>query len=305
MHLPGPSVALTGSTADLPDAAFLFLGKETSMVSKPNLASPQHAVVKSADSAVLTAASQTIVVLLEAGRIARLPEATDISDPVRQGADLQLKQPDGSVVLIPGGAVADLVLYVGDVEIPAQTVAVLLGDLEIEVGAGPVGGAHGNFEDPAPGDIGEGFAYSKLLEATDQPAAGNEDGAAVHANQLVDEDDATFASLLIWRDNDSDRIELMSIADDDVVILATEKTSAPEAMSGAAADYVADIDTPEGDCIDLSALLADRGDAVMTTELAVPDPGTMHDVIDIAALFTAPANQLILADLPLIPADLI
>jgi hypothetical protein len=288
MRQPASAVALPRPAADLPDAAFCsFCVKETSMVSKPNLASPQDAVFNAANSAVLTAASQTIIVLLEAGRIARLPEGTDISDPVQQGADLQFRQSDGSVVLIPGGAVADLVLYVGDVEIPAQTVAVLLGDSEIEVGRGFAGGAHGNFEDPAAGDIGEAFVYSELLEATDEPAAGGENDVAVLANQLVDEDDSGFASLLIWWENNTDRIELLSISD--------EATSTLDpAPDTAAADYVTDIEMQDGDFVDLSPLLAGPGQGDPTgADPATPDPGAICDVIDITVLFdnlSAPAD---------------
>jgi len=116
---------------------------------------------------------ERIVVELADGNIARLPEGADISQPHQNGADLEFVQPDGSVIVIPGGAVQGLVLFIGPVEIPAPTVAQLFEANGIEAAAGPQGGAapdgsHGNFQDtPGGQSVGDGIGYSSLLGNTE------------------------------------------------------------------------------------------------------------------------------------------
>ena len=98
---------------------------------------------------------------LEDGPVARLPAGTDIANPQLVGTELHFVQPDGSVVVIPGGAVADLILMIGDVEIPSETVALLFSQNEIEPAAGPENaapdGTHGNYQTP-----GEQSVYQTL-----------------------------------------------------------------------------------------------------------------------------------------------
>src|SRR5690606_31876770 len=88
-------------------------------------------------------APATLVVAIEDGNIARLPAAADISSPQVNGTDLQFVQPDGTVIVIPNGAVQGLTLFIGDIEIPADTVAALFESNGIETALGPDGGDQG------------------------------------------------------------------------------------------------------------------------------------------------------------------
>src|SRR5690349_1031455 len=49
-----------------------------------------------------------LVVAIEAGNIARLPAGASIDSPRMNGTDLEFVQPDGSVIVIPEGAVQGL-----------------------------------------------------------------------------------------------------------------------------------------------------------------------------------------------------
>jgi len=116
------------------------------------------------------AAPERVVVEIGEGETARLPAGTDISQMRQNGADLEFVQPDGSIVVIPGGAVQGLTLFIGTVEIPAQTVAQLFTENGIEAAAGPAGGAegsHGNFGWVDPAGIGPGIGYGDLLPPTE------------------------------------------------------------------------------------------------------------------------------------------
>ena len=84
-----------------------------------------------------------ITIALEDGNIARLPADTDISNVRANGADLEFVQPDGTVIVVPGGSIANLVLFVGDIQIPAETVELMFETAGIEPAAGPAGGADG------------------------------------------------------------------------------------------------------------------------------------------------------------------
>src|SRR6185437_1634050 len=108
---------------------------------------------------------QTVTVALEAGDIVHLPAGTDISHMVQVGNDLEFIQPDGTVIVIPNGAVADLTVFVGNVEIPADTVAALYQTNNIHPAEGGNNNnqhAHGNFSHDA-GGIGNAFGLTPLL----------------------------------------------------------------------------------------------------------------------------------------------
>lgn len=111
---------------------------------------------------------QTII-QLEAGNVVHLPEGTDTSHPVQVGNDLEFVQPDGSVIVIPNGAVAGLTIFVGTTEIPPDAVAALFQANNIAPAEGGQGGqgAHPNFDDGAHGGIGDGIGYGGLLGNTD------------------------------------------------------------------------------------------------------------------------------------------
>ncbi|MFP9135964.1 DUF5801 repeats-in-toxin domain-containing protein [Devosia sp. XGJD_8] len=111
-----------------------------------------------------------VVIEIEDGEFLRLPATASVDQPRVNGADLEFVQADGSVIVVPGGAIQGLTIFIGDIEIPPQTVAALFEANGIEAAAGPggAGGAQssgGNFEVPV-GGIGDAFDIGDLLPPT-------------------------------------------------------------------------------------------------------------------------------------------
>jgi large repetitive protein len=126
-----------------------------------------------ADGAVKVAQAEasvppvTVTIELENGNIARLPADADISNVRANGADLEFVQPDGTVIVVPGGAIANLILFVGETEIPAETVALMFSSAGIEPAAGPEGGepdGTGSYVDLGSQHVGDGFRQNGLLD---------------------------------------------------------------------------------------------------------------------------------------------
>ncbi|GEM_PF-2156852 len=119
-----------------------------------------------ADSAPAQPLPDRVVEIAE-GQILRLPEGTSIDEPRMNGANLEFVQPDGSVVIIPNGAVNGLTIFIGSVEIPPIAVAALFEANGIEAAAGPESSTHrssgGDFSRPV-GDIGDALNYGGLLD---------------------------------------------------------------------------------------------------------------------------------------------
>src|SRR4051812_28050047 len=111
---------------------------------------------------------QTIVPL-ETGNVVHLAAGVDTSHPVQVGNDLEFVQPDGSVIVIPNGAVAGLTIFVGGVEIPPDAVAALFAANNIQPAEGGQQGAQGGhqFTDPGPHGIGNAFGLTDLLGPTE------------------------------------------------------------------------------------------------------------------------------------------
>src|SRR5262245_52543372 len=111
-------------------------------------------VAETTPGAPPTGTPQTTTIALDAtGNTVHLPAGTDTSHPVQVGNDLEFIQPDGSIILIPNGAVTGLAIFVGDIEIPVDAVAALFSANNITPAEGP-GGAPGggspDFNDPGP-----------------------------------------------------------------------------------------------------------------------------------------------------------
>ena len=119
-----------------------------------------------------TATETRVVVELEDGAILRLPATASVDQPRENGTDLEFVQPDGSVIVVPNGAIQGLTIFIGNAEIPPLTVAALFEANGIEAAAGPAGagtgarGSGGNFEVPV-GGIGDAFALGDLLDPTE------------------------------------------------------------------------------------------------------------------------------------------
>ena len=144
------------------------------------------------DARVLVAQAETgvnedtppedVTVTIGPDLVARLPEGTDISNPQVVGADIHFIQPDGSVVIVLGGAVSGLTLFVGAIEIPADTVSILLGNAGIDTAAGPNSpttlSSHGVYIQPTPGPLDGSGDGNGLL--------GGENGLGVLSNTELD-----------------------------------------------------------------------------------------------------------------------
>ncbi|MGV3576671.1 MAG: hypothetical protein ACO1O4_16225, partial [Devosia sp.] len=123
-------------------------------------------------SATPAAAEARVVVELENGNVLRLPDTASVDQPRTNGADLEFVQADGSVIIVPNGAIQGLTIFIGAAEIPPLTVAALFESNGIETAAGPAGagasarGSGGNFEVPV-GGIGDAFALGDLLDPTE------------------------------------------------------------------------------------------------------------------------------------------
>jgi T1SS-143 domain-containing protein len=117
------------------------------------------------------AAGAPLVVAVEEGSIVRLTAGASIDQPRVNGTDLEFVQADGSVIVVPNGAVEGLTIMIGAVEIPPTTVAALFAANDIQAAAGPGGNdgsrsSGGNFEVPV-GRIGDALPIGSLLAPTD------------------------------------------------------------------------------------------------------------------------------------------
>ncbi|SCW85133.1 VCBS repeat-containing protein [Sphingobium faniae] len=95
-----------------------------------------------------------------------LPAGTDLNRIQVAGSDLVVTLPDGTQMVIDGGAVFVPRMIVGDVEIPAANLAALLIGEEPQPAAGPPQSSGGNFVDPQ-GDIGDRHGLGDLLPPTE------------------------------------------------------------------------------------------------------------------------------------------
>lgn len=143
-------------------------GSEPTLVAQAN---PTPAAAPAANGQTAAPAAETrIVVELENGNVLRLPANASVDQPHENGTDLEFVQPDGTVIVVPDGAIQGLAIFIGDVEIPPITVAALFEANGIETAAGPAGaGARssgGNFEVPV-GGIGDAFDIGDLLPPTE------------------------------------------------------------------------------------------------------------------------------------------
>ncbi|HEY9012913.1 MAG TPA: hypothetical protein VIN06_18050, partial [Devosia sp.] len=148
----------------------------------------QQATPPAADAPAATDPVRTVIELAD-GPTLTLPAGASIDAPRVNGTDLEFVQPDGSIIVVPNGAVTGLTIVVGDATIAAETVALLFETNNIETAAGPEAGPQGlpssggNFATPVPG-IGDGPAMNTLLDPTDFGLPGTDldeliDGATV------------------------------------------------------------------------------------------------------------------------------
>ncbi|WP_306257418.1 Ig-like domain-containing protein [Pararhizobium sp. IMCC21322] len=107
----------------------------------------------------------------------RLPADANLGDLRLNGNNLELVQPDGSIFVILQGAIQGLTIYLGDVQLPSETVAALFQANNIQPAAGPDVAAEqpaeqplpegrGAYQDSSQGSIGDGIGITSLLPPT-------------------------------------------------------------------------------------------------------------------------------------------
>jgi len=108
-----------------------------------------------------------------ASKVVRLPQGTSLDNIEITGKDIVLKQADGRTIVIDNGVSNVPTLMVGDVEVPAETLAAVFDRQGIIAAAGPagaqassIGSSGGNFSVPN-GNVGSFFGLTGLLPPTD------------------------------------------------------------------------------------------------------------------------------------------
>ncbi|MCL6730724.1 DUF5801 repeats-in-toxin domain-containing protein, partial [Sphingomonas hankyongi] len=101
-----------------------------------------------------------------AAGVVNLPPGVEMSDIHVNGRDLVINMPDGTQMVIPGGAVFVPQLVIGDVEVPANNLAALLVDSEPKPAAGGLQSSGGNFANPVP-PLDPGVPLGDLIPPTE------------------------------------------------------------------------------------------------------------------------------------------
>jgi hypothetical protein len=174
---------------------------DTGAPEEPETGSPSQTAGTETDT---TAPTRTVIEV-ENGEILRLPAEASVDQPRINGTDLEFVQPDGSIIVVPNGAITGLTIFIGDVEIPAQTVATLFEANGIETAAGPGGpgnarGSGGNFEVPV-GGIGDAFNIGDLLPPTALAFARPENRELFEG--LLDDEPTIGANGAVFLDDDN------------------------------------------------------------------------------------------------------
>src|SRR6185503_8049608 len=122
-----------------------------------------------------TGANSSTTLTIDIGQIAaaaagqgivNLPQGVELSDIHVNGRDLIINMPDGTQMVIPGGAVFVPQLVIGDVQVPPTNLAALLVDNEPQPGAGQPLSSGGNFADPVP-PLDPGVPLGDLIPPTE------------------------------------------------------------------------------------------------------------------------------------------
>src|SRR5687768_6919394 len=98
--------------------------------------------------------------------VVNLPPGVELSDIRVNGRDLVIQMPDGTQMVIPGGAVFVPNLVIGDVQVPPSNLAALLIDSEPQPAAGQLQSSGGNFAVDVP-PLDPGVPLGDLLPPTE------------------------------------------------------------------------------------------------------------------------------------------
>jgi hypothetical protein len=109
-------------------------------------------------------AAQTAAVTIPG--VVNLPPGVELSDITVNGRDLVIHMPDGSQMVIPGGAVFVPQLVIGDVQVPPSNLAALLIEAEPQPAAGGLQSSGGNFATDVP-PLDPGVPLGDLIPPTE------------------------------------------------------------------------------------------------------------------------------------------
>jgi hypothetical protein len=98
--------------------------------------------------------------------VINLPPGVELSDITVSGRDLVIHMPDGSQMVIPGGAVFVPQLVIGDVQVPPSNLAALLIESEPQPAAGELQSSGGNFATDVP-PLDPGVPLGDLIPPTE------------------------------------------------------------------------------------------------------------------------------------------
>ena len=110
----------------------------------------QYTLADAAGARASTTLTVEIPRIIDQQAVVNLPAGVQMSDIRVNGRDLIIQMPDGTQMVIPGGAVFVPELSIGDVVVPPTNLAALLIDSEPQPAAGPPQSSGGNFADRFP-----------------------------------------------------------------------------------------------------------------------------------------------------------
>ena len=131
----------------------------------PPMAGGMEATAMAAASEAVIAALQALTLVPDASGQVVLPAGVELDDISVSGRDLIITMPDGTVMVIPDGAVFVPQFVLDGIAVPPLNIAALLIGKETAPAAGRPTSSGGNFAE-AVGDIGDPFARGDLLPPT-------------------------------------------------------------------------------------------------------------------------------------------
>ena len=132
-------------------------------------AAPLEIKVAQASTTTPTASDAVVAVQVEVGAdgTVRLPAGTVADNISFEGNNILLQQPDGSVIVIVNGVLNVPTIYLGDVQLPQETLLAAFEAAGIEPADNVLANGSGNNFEVPPGDIGDPFDLGDLLPFTE------------------------------------------------------------------------------------------------------------------------------------------
>ncbi|MCB2050945.1 MAG: hypothetical protein KDE63_05895, partial [Novosphingobium sp.] len=150
-------------------------------------------------SAQAASGQGAVILTADANNVVVLPEDATLQDIEVQGRDLVIKAADGTVYIIPDGAIVVPQLVVDGVSVPPLNLAALLVGNEPQPAAGNTQSSGGNFADPVD-PIQDAYGRGDLLPYTELQFPQPQDEEIIPG--LIDEEPVVGENPLIQLDDD-------------------------------------------------------------------------------------------------------